>query len=590
MLRLLTRTPPWLAALLGLFVLLPTVGMGFYVDDHVHQLVLDGTLDQGPMRPWALYDFGTRGDWQGAGPDTGAFPWWTGPEWKTRFLRPVSSVYLWGAHAIFGAWAPGYHLLGLALFAWLVVLLHGLFRRLGMSPAAANAGAAVFALADCSVLPVGWPANVNTLLAALLSVLALRAVVAGEGSEPLSSGRIARGLLCAVCAALAKESGVVVLLFVGGVLAFQARRAPGRGRLFLAAGIAFLLVAVHATVYVQAGYGTHSAFYATPWSDPARFSRNLVLLATGGLASLFGPFPFDAAALFPPVAWVIAGVGALLAWPFALWIGRSLRGHPLALPLALWTAATLAFQAGAPSADRLLFLPTLGVAGLLGLFLERRLMSASSRGGTPSTDARLPRLATHALVLSLTVGSGAYALLQSAGMRQSSSYLRSTTLATDVGSPELGHRDLLVLQTESQVHAFTLGSTWAYGSEDRDLAFWIFQMGPRPLRWTRTADRAFELETLGEPFLSQPFELPYLSGPADVPVGTRWRTTLFEVEALAVDPRGPTRLAFTFQRSLDDAALRFLRPARGRLVEVAPPAVGASIELPAPVRVGPFMP
>ena len=39
---------------------LPSLWMGFYVDDHVHQLALEGEL---ALEPWALYDFGTFEDW-----------------------------------------------------------------------------------------------------------------------------------------------------------------------------------------------------------------------------------------------------------------------------------------------------------------------------------------------------------------------------------------------------------------------------------------------------------------------------------------------------------------------------------------------
>ena len=45
----------------------------------------------------------------------GTFPWWTDEDWKARFLRPLSSLYLWGQHTVFGEWSLGYHMVGLAL-------------------------------------------------------------------------------------------------------------------------------------------------------------------------------------------------------------------------------------------------------------------------------------------------------------------------------------------------------------------------------------------------------------------------------------------------------------------------------------------
>ena len=60
------RSPWMLVALtvLGAIALIsPSLCMGYYSDDYVHQLVLDGRLEHPTLRPESLYDFGSASDW-----------------------------------------------------------------------------------------------------------------------------------------------------------------------------------------------------------------------------------------------------------------------------------------------------------------------------------------------------------------------------------------------------------------------------------------------------------------------------------------------------------------------------------------------
>jgi hypothetical protein len=169
-------------------------------------------------------------------------------------------------------------------------------------------------------------------------------------------------------------------------------------------------------------------------------------------------------------------------------------------------------------------------------------------------------------------------------------HVRTQALATDVGPRELGRRDVLVLQSESQMQAFTLGNTWHAELSDPDVHFWILHSGSRPLRWTRVGERSFELESLGRPFLDGPYESVYRSTPAPPAVGSRLETALFAVEPLRVDQGGLRAFRVTLERPLEDPGLRFVRPVEGVLERIDPPAAGASIELPEAVSTLPYVP
>lgn len=584
MLRLLTRTPIWLSVALGLVLLAPTLGLGFYVDDYGHQLTLDHGGEGTPMRPWALYDFGTLADWRADRLGGAAFPWWTGADWKVRFLRPLSSLYLWACHAVFGGWALGYHLVGLALFTLLLLQAGRLYAELGLAPGAVRAATLCLALSHTLVLPAGWIANVNSLLVALLGVLALR-WGARWSADTRAPWRATLALGAALSALLCKESGVVVALLLALLWSLRASAAEpaARRRLRRAAGAALGLLLLYALAYALGGYGTRSVYYATPWGDPGRWLANLGLLFSGGLVALVGPYPLDLALMVPSSAPAVALVGVLLALPLCLALARNLRGMSGWIALVAWVLLFLGVQAGAAPSGRLLAEAMVGAAGLLGAFFELR-------GRRTPPAPRPARWATGLLALSATLGSGAFALLQTTSLTQGARYLRETVRAADLGPSEPAAREVFVLQSESMLAGFALSTMLPYLRTYPDLTLWLLQIGTRPLRWTRTGEREFELESLGEPFLGATMETPYMTSTAAIEPGRRWSTRAFEVEALDVRDGRPTRLAFRLQVSLDDAQVGFVRPVAGILNPIAPPRLGESLELPVPERVGPYMP
>ena len=584
-----SRTLLALVLLLGLALQAPSLAAGFYADDYVLAIAFDEIGRLTPMRPWSAFDFGRRADWTAFEAAFGALPWWTSPDWSVRFLRPLASLSLGLDHAVWGAWAPGHHLTSLLWYALLLALVHRLYRALGLGQAASLLGLLLLALNDASVLPVGWPANRNSLLEAVFAVGALLLALRARARPAALFG----ALLLAACATLSKESGVLAFLLVAWVLAGAARaRPPGGERRALAAGACAsgLAVPLWLAFLALAGYGTNSLFYATPWSDPLRFLSNLGVLSTGGTLALAGPFPLDVVVALPQSRLVVVALGLALGVPLVVWVARTLARLPAnersaATSLTLWTLVFLLPQASAAPGDRLLFVAAIGSSGLLARFLVE--VGARRRRGDLG---RLARVGAVLVLLAATLGSGAWLVLQGAGMARLARHLRATTLATEVGPLGGSLVDVVVLQTDSQMQGFTLGSTWHGAGGDPSVRFLLAQSGPRPVRWTRLSDTAFELESLGAPFLSGSFEAVYLSRRPDPRAGGPWSTSLVEVEALAHPTGELRRLRFTFGRSLDDPSLRFVRPEQGVLRRIEPPPVDAAVLLEAPTPALPFVP
>src|SRR5262245_38219914 len=469
-----------LVILFGLLLQAPSLFLGFYADDYAHRLALGERSELVPMRPWSLYDFGTRADWERFEAAEGAFPWWTSPDWKVRFFRPLTSVPLWLDQIVWGEHALGHHATSLAIYALLLVLVHRAFRLLGLAPRAAVLGLLLFELSDASVIPVAWIANRNSLLEGVFAVGALILVARGPGVP--RAGPILGALACAGGAPLCKESGVFVFPLVGLFLLLRSRAdASGRGRAFAGFAAACVLFVGWIGALALAGFGTRSLFYVTPWVEPLRFASNVLVLVTGGLASLAGPFPLDVATVSPETRPFLVLVGLLIGLPLALWVARSVAGRAGAGTLALWTFLFLPPQGGvaAPS-DRLLFCASIGASGLFALFFEaqreRRLAGRSSR-------------VAHAFVqivfLAATLGSGVSLVFQELNLVGIVDHLRAKALATDIGPRTHGEYEVIVLQAESQMQAFTLGETWRGEGGDPRVRFWLAQAGSRPLRWTR---------------------------------------------------------------------------------------------------------
>jgi len=553
-----------LAIVLALLLRVQNLGMGFYADDYGHQLVLAGEGLEGiAMGPSGLYDFGVAPRPGEPLFELGSFAWWTDPDWKVRFFRPLTSWSLWLDHAVFGNNAVGYHATSLVLFAVLCAALFALFRALSLGLIPSLLALLLFASEDGSAVVVGWVAHRNSLIELLCTVLAVLVLAQGR----LTALRLAGSLLLAACACMAKESGITAFALIAAWL--WLRRCEGVDRPMTRSGIALALGAALAFVLwlAWAGYGANTPFYPTPWGDPDRFLAHLTTLAGLAPFALVAPFPLDVFYIRPQ----LLPVGLLLLVPISLvlcaYVMRRARKHPAAAFLAFWFVVSLLPQGGAPLSDRLLFGSMVGAAGLLALTLAAMPVGRS---------ARVVRVL---LVLSSLVLSPLVLVARNQNLDDLAATLRASIVAADVGDPALGRREVFILQASpTTLIGLVPSSAWFVETGDLQVRMWPMQMGVRPLRWTRTGERSFELESLAEPFLGSAFEDVFRSTAGTPPVGHTWRTAAFSVEAIAVDSGGLRTIRVTCERPLDDEAMRFLVWRAGALRHVPPPPLGESIQ------------
>jgi len=556
-----TARHAWGIVLLGLLLHAPSLFAGFWVDDYLLLLRLEGDL---PGAPWRLFDFGVFSDWDGLDSPVGALPWWTSEDWTARFLRPLASGALALQHRVFGLAPVGYHLTSLALFAAVLVLAMRVFAALGLGDRAARLATLLLAVSKTGAFPVGWIANQSTLLETLFTLGALLAVATPEARR--ATGHVARGVALAACATLSKESGVCALLLVAG-LCWRDRRG--------AALAAAALVVVYAAAFLGLGYGTNNQLYASPVDAPGRFLGRLLSLVPYSATALFTPLMTDAQTFVPGMRaplLVVGGVTLAVVVPL-LW--RHPRAHPAAPLLLAWWTLSAAPQAGAPMSDRLLLGAAPPALALLALAVTG-MRSAWARG----------------LVLAGPgVGSAAMLLLVGVNNVTLSEGLRAAALQAPVGAPGPDLRQVVLLQAQNSLVPFSFATTYAIERPgDRGLVVHPVQMGRLGLRWTRVDERTIELEAVGGALLGHPFEQVYRSSVSPPAPGSVHRRGGLEVTVLETAGSGVERLRVRLPYPLEDERIRFLVADGPRLVRVAAPALGQTLEVPEAVPPHPFVP
>lgn len=530
---------PLHAALLSLVLCAPALAGGYFLDDVAHRTSLDPAwrAHAAARGDWDLFRFAS-GEPGGSRElvARGLWPWWTAPDLRLAFFRPISSLW----HALdfrFLAAHPWLlHLESLLVHAALVWVVAHLARELLGRGTAAGLAGLVYAIDDAHATPVAWISNRNALLA---SALGLAAVLAH------ARGRRGLGVLWL---ALGLASGEAALAALPYLLAWGLWLDPAGRRAGLRALAPYAApLALHALAYAALGYGTrHSGLYVDPVREPLSFAA--ALLARGpllALAGLLGP-PADLAAFALPeqVPAMAAAAAAALAVLLALLV-PALRRAPRAAPLAFAALGSLVPFAGVLPGDRSLLVPGAALAPLLALVLvdERPGRAARGlRGLLFVVHVALPLLVTPLRVRS--VGSMFGPLLA----RASASY------------PEVREGDVVVVLSgpDPLTHAFVLGQRLldrrALPASSHLLATSI----RGEVRATRPDDHTVEV-ALDAGFVHDPLSLAFRGPSRPFALGEAAALPGLSIEVLELRPDGrPARVRFRFARSLDDPSVRLV--------------------------------
>jgi dolichyl-phosphate-mannose-protein mannosyltransferase len=321
-----------LLALVAVVAFLPAVGSGFVADD----FILLRTLRSFDGVAWA-FSHNDLGQGGGGG----------------HFYRPLWVLWHAGVNRVSGGSATGFHVASLALYVVITLEVWALVRRLA-GERAAWVGAFAFAVYPRHGESVAWISGSTDLVAAALALPALLCALAPwrPGVRALAAAGFA------AAAVLAKESAFVLPLLA--VVVVWAARGPRRR---WAAPIAMAVAQVVVLVVRLAVVGGLGGYSEYPWT-PIRF---VVGLASYVLAALSPPqFELlrDPALLVAPIVALLFAAGAFCA------LRRRGEGERIRLAVAglVWFAVSLlpalnlAVDLNTSNGERLLFLPSVGLA------------------------------------------------------------------------------------------------------------------------------------------------------------------------------------------------------------------------------------
>lgn len=565
------RFPRALWGALGLSALLalPALLLGRFMDDIMHAWVVRGFPS--PFGRWEMFSFASGRPAELA-PfiERGPFPWWTHPELKFTFWRPLSSALIHFDYALFGEVLPFHHLHSILWGVALVAAASLLYRR--ALPGAVAAGALfLFALSPGHILPVAWLANRNAVVSATLALLGLAAHLRWREAGwrpglPLSLLGFAGGLA-------GGESAVGALAYLA---AYEAFGAPGalRSRL-LALAPAALLGAGYVAVYRLTGSGAAgSGLYLDPLASPGAFLSaapgRLLVLAGGQLAGVPADLWMALPALRAPQ--MLAGGLALLAAAALVrraWPGLSGEERRAVRWLGTGMLLSMVPVLATFPLHRLLLVPSLGAAALLAVLLRHALASA----------AKADRRIAGALLFIHVAMAGFSWPFQIGVVAVAASAVERSYEEAEIDDAVAPHQRVVVFGF-GPATTFYPGMGRALTGHPLPAAWWVVSLAPRDLELTRTGDRTLELAPIRAAMIEAVFEQLFRSSDRPFAAGETVRLAGLEVTVLAVDDGKPTRVQLAFDAPLEDPSLLFLGWRDGRLRRLPLPAVGRSMRLP----------
>lgn len=366
---------------LGCWARIEALHAGLWADDYAQYAMVKGAYPL-PRAPWDLFSFldGTQAEWQRA-VDTGINTWWTHPQFRLRFLRPLPSLSVALDEALFGRAEVPRHLHSFLWFGLLLGTAALVFFSV-LPPAAAAAATLFFALDESLTVPVLWLCNRNALMATSFALAALYFHVRWR-AQPSRASRIASIAMFL----LAVSCGEYALASFGYLLCFELVRPATNQERVRALAPVVLTTALFLALSAALGFGAaHSGLYTSPFGAPLDYANKL----TTGVPALLGELTLGVSADFwhfgtPWPARVRASLQLdpqtwerLPSWHF--WqVCLGLLGAGLALRLMFWLKRRLD-----PAHFRGLVWLTggavLGLLPVLGSFVSARLAMPSSFG------------------------------------------------------------------------------------------------------------------------------------------------------------------------------------------------------------------
>ncbi len=399
-----TRQPAAALCAAAFLLYLPSLFGGFVLDDLRGLRCLE-EYRSGHRDRLDLYRFLRGPEDNRQARAAGRYPWWLGDDVRYLHFRPLAERFLYAEYLLFGRWAAGYRVVALAIYLATVVAAWRLFTLLAGRDRTARWAALIFAVAAGHAVPVAFiSAHCDVLALALAAVAALGtarfvAGLAGAGTLAWAAAGYAAGLFAKEAVLPAAVAPACWALVFGG--SPGARRRGGFALAVLAAiAVAWL------TLYTARGYGCNAEAMLDPLHAPGAYLAALpsrVVLMLGSWLVPLNPFLFWLNPRWTPWLPVYTAALALILAVTVVSYIRHHRREPVTRALALWAAAFLPLLACTTPDDRIMAIPSIGLAWLAAVWLTRPRPTDAEPTNPPAAPARRLRRLPLVLFLILPV-------------------------------------------------------------------------------------------------------------------------------------------------------------------------------------------
>jgi hypothetical protein len=576
--RWLTRPAArWAVPLIGVVLCATAVGRHYALDDYVLFLLARGDpritgLAQGSFD---LFTFTT-----GRPPDNLALiehgvmlPWFTDPELRVAFFRPLSSL----THRLDLALWPGTpQLMYLHSLAWLGALLGLvalLYRRLETTAVVAGLASLLYAVDHVHGPAVAWLSNRNALVATFFGVLTL--VVHDAARRGASRTAHVLGPVCLSVGLLSGEFAIGAGAYLVAYALFLETKGWRSGLFSLWPYL--VVIGIWQIVYKTHDFGVHgSGVYVDPVGDPGRFLAALPTRLAVLMAAELGFLPSDALTLGPPkTVPLLVALAALTLAAAALVLVSFLRSDRVARFWALGMAAAAVPVAASFPSDRVLFF-----VGLGGMALVARVITAIFDPRAPYAGSLVRTSVAAGLSLIHLALSPALLPARAAQMQLLGRTLETASAVLD-RVPDLETKSVVIVNAPLEIFATYIQAERAFEYRTRPPHLHPLSSAATELQVTRTGSSELTLKR-EQGFLLTPLERHYRSAVASLSVGSRVELSQMTAEVVSTTDDGrPAEVRFRFREPLESARLSFLCWKGDRYVPFDLPALGSTVTLPA---------
>jgi hypothetical protein len=569
---------PWLTVALGVALTLPSLFIGFHLDDVIGRFIFSDA--PGAERLYRIYSGGygaANGDPADAAwmMEEGFAPWWMDPEVLLSFYRPISlATHLFDA-AVWPSSAFLWHLHSLLWFAVLLMCAVHMYRSL-QGALVGGLAALLFAVDHTHALPVAFITNRYALITTALCMLVV------QQHHARVSGSVRAGFVAALCYGLALFSGESSAAIVGYLVCYalflDTRSLRARA---LSLAPYFVVSGLWRAVYNALGHGARgSDLYIDPVRELVRFTLAALERAPSLLlgqwfmppAESFTLVDETSAALLVAFAWLFTIALAVALWPL-------LRRDPFARFWAGGMVLSIVPMCSGEPNNRMLFVTSIGAAGLLASWWNaygaQAVSAAQHALGKFSERFGRVMLACHLLIAPLLVPPNAVGMVLFSAIE---------TSYRDVGTDAAGS-DAVFVTAPDYFAVRLLKMMKAVDRQPGPARYRGLSYGPEQITATRPSANTLVLDYAGgamhEPAVTKQALDLYRSINKPMHAGDKVALEGLAIEILQVTEDGrPLRVRFDFAESLEAPRYRFYHWADNHFRALTLPAVGETKVLP----------